>query len=87
MLSKELEWFCLWKLRRRISRGSVGFWLWGKGIELAAGEDEEHHAVVGVEGDGEEHEEAHEPARSLEAVGKAQDAGPDDGDEDVGEGL
>ena len=43
--------------------------------------------MVGEEGDGEEHEEAHEPARSLEAVGKAQDAGPDDGDEDVGEGL
>lgn len=56
-------------------------------MEFAAREDEEHHAVVGEESDGEEHEEAHEPARSLEAVRQAQDAGSNYGDEDVGEGL
>ena len=43
--------------------------------------------MVGEEGDGEEHEQAHEPARSLEAVREAQHAGADDGDEDVSEGL
>lgn len=43
--------------------------------------------MVGEESDGEEHEQAHEPARSLEAVREAQNAGADDGDEDVSEGL
>jgi len=57
------------------------------GVDFAAREDEEHHTLVGEEGDGEEHEEAHEPARSLEGVGQAQHAGPNYGDEDVGEGL
>lgn len=56
-------------------------------LELAAGVDEEHHAVVGEEGDREEHEEAQEPAGPLEGVGKAENACADDGDEDVGEGL
>jgi hypothetical protein len=56
-------------------------------LELATGADEEHHAVVGEEGDGEEHEGAHEPAGLLEGVGKAEHACADDGDEDVGEGL
>lgn len=43
--------------------------------------------MVGEEGDGEEHDEAGEPAGSLEAVREAEDAGADDGDEDVGEGF
>lgn len=56
-------------------------------LELATSTDEEHHAVVGEEGDGEEHEGAHEPAGPLEGVGKAKHACADDGDEDVGEGF
>lgn len=40
-----------------------------EGFELAARLDEEHHAVVGEECDGEEHEETHHPTGSFEAVG------------------
>ena len=43
--------------------------------------------MVGEDGDGAEHERSQHPSRSLEGVGKAEDAGADDGDEDVGEGL
>lgn len=43
--------------------------------------------MVGEDGDGEEHEGAHEPAGPLEGVGKAEHPCADDGDEDVGEGL
>ena len=57
------------------------------GVETAAGFDEKHHAVVGEKGDGEEHKRAEEPAGLLEGVREAEDAGADDGDEDVGEGL
>ena len=49
--------------------------------------DETHHAVIGEECDGDEHEEAGEVSGALEAVGKAEDAGAYDGDEDVCEGL
>ena len=60
-----------------------------KGFEaaLAAGADEEHHAEEGEGGDEEEGEEAEEPSGFLEGVGEAEDAGADDGDEDVGEGF
>ena len=59
----------------------------GEGLELAAGADEEHHAEEGEGGDEEEGEEAEEPSGFLEGVGEAEDAGADDGDEDVGEGF
>lgn len=58
-----------------------------EGVEAAAREDEEHHAVVGKVRDGEEDERTHEPAGALESVGEAEDSGADDGDEDIGEGL
>lgn len=43
--------------------------------------------MVGKESDGGEGEEAEDPTGALEGVGEAEDAGADDGDEDVGEGL
>lgn len=56
-------------------------------MKLTAGVDQEHHAVIGEGGDGEEHDEAHEPSCALEGVWESEDAGTNDGDEDVGEGL
>lgn len=61
--------------------------MFDRGFELVAGVDEEHHAVVGEGGNGEDHEEGGEPAGAHEGVREAEDAGADDGDEDVGEGL
>lgn len=43
--------------------------------------------MVGEGGDGEDHEDAGKPSGLLEGVGEAKDAGADNGDEDVGEGL
>jgi len=53
----------------------------------AACGDEEHHAVEGERGDGEEEQRPRRPARAGEGVGEAQHARADDGDEDVGERL
>lgn len=43
--------------------------------------------MVGEERNEEEREEAHEPPGALEGIREAKNAGSDDGDEDVGEGL
>lgn len=56
-------------------------------VELAAGMNEKHHAVMGQNGDGEEKEDAHEPAGALEGVRKTKNTSADDSNEDVGEGL
>jgi hypothetical protein len=53
----------------------------------AARGDEQHHAVEGERGDGEEQQRPRRPARAGEGVGEAQHARADDGDEDVGERL
>jgi len=53
----------------------------------AARGDEEHHAVEGERGDGEEEQRPRRPARAGEGVGEAQHTRADDGDEDVGERL
>lgn len=70
-----------------VAEGGDGGEAAGEGFELAAGADEEHHAEEGEGGDEEEGEEAEEPSGFLEGVREAEDAGADDGDEDVGEGL
>lgn len=59
----------------------------GEGIDLPARVDQEHHAVVGEGCDGEEHEEAEKPTGALESVGKAENSGADDGDEDISESI
>lgn len=59
----------------------------GQRLELAAGVDQKHHTVVGEEGHKGDHDEAHDPTGTLEAVGQAQDTRPDYGDEDIGKGL
>lgn len=56
-------------------------------VELAAGINEEHHAVMGQKGDGKEKEDAHEPSGALEGVRKTKNTSADDSNEDVGEGL
>ena len=43
--------------------------------------------MVGESGDGEQHQKADDPPRPLERVRQTQNAGTDDGDENVGEGL
>ena len=57
------------------------------GFEPSAGANEEHHAVVGKTSDGEQHQEADDPSRPFETVRQTQNAGADDGDEDVSECL
>jgi len=57
------------------------------GFKLAASAHKEHHAVVGEEGDEEEHEQTREPTRFLEAVRETKHARTYNGYEDVGEGL
>lgn len=57
------------------------------GFEAAARVDQQHHAVEGEEGYGEEQERAHDPAGFSEGIGEAENSGAYDGDENIGKGL
>ena len=57
------------------------------GFELPASDYQQHHTVVGEESDREEHQGSEDPSGFLEGIREAEDAGADDGDEHVGEGL
>lgn len=59
----------------------------GERLEFTAGVDEEHHTEESEGSDEEECEEAQKPSGLLEGIGKAEHAGADDGDEDIGEGF
>lgn len=55
-----------------------------EGLGPAVGVDKKHHAVVGEESNGEEHEEPCGQTHPLEDVGEAQISGADNEDEGVG---
>lgn len=56
-------------------------------FDFPAGVHKEHHAVIGQERNGKQHEKAHKPASALECVRKPKNASPNNRNEDISEGF